>query len=368
MRKSYVLDPENFKAEFTRCCQEYNALKIAVAWCGNPNQIWPYKFLENFTGDLKAIVGIAFNHTHPDAIEWFLDIGADISVFTDDAGLFHPKIYLFRNQQRYALFIGSSNLTYGGFYANYETNCLIEGLESPKKANDIALLEETLAKWHTQAFSFKPTKRWLQDYRERYEAIALKQRKQGLRTPPRSEEEISSRGLHPEYERPRVKVSGKNTLPNEASLRVHSRKDLRSILENAPRCFVCNTNRRWSPEAEKSMFRKGYAAAWEDFRFPSHMERAEPNDVILMFAKGAGIVRIGRAMAKCEILNSSAKNRILSGNEIDSREWRIPVDWLAWVEDDVDACPCTIPNVSFVDVSGENYRQLREAVSKHFMR
>lgn len=192
MRKSYVLDSEKFTAEFARCCQEYNALKIAVAWCGSPNQILPYKFLENFSGTLKAIVGIAFNHTHPDAIEWFLGIGADIRVFKDDAELFHPKIYLFRDQQRYALFIGSSNLTYGGFYANYETNCLIEGIESPKRANDLALLEETLAKWHSQAFSFKPTKRWLNGYRKRYKAAAHKQRKQGLRTPPISEEEIST--------------------------------------------------------------------------------------------------------------------------------------------------------------------------------
>lgn len=192
MRKSYVIDSGKFADEFTRCCKEYNDLKIAVAWCGNPAQILPYKLLDNFSGKLKAIVGIAFNHTHPDAIEWFLDIGADFRVFKADAELFHPKIYLFRNKKRYALFVGSSNLTYGGFYANYETNCLIEGTGSSKTPTDISLLEATIAKWHTQEFSFKPTKRWLTGYRERYKAAAHKQRKQGLRTPPRSEEEFST--------------------------------------------------------------------------------------------------------------------------------------------------------------------------------
>jgi hypothetical protein len=154
MRKSYVIDSGKFAAEFARCCKEYNDLKIAVAWCGNPNQILPYKLLDNFGGNVKAIVGIAFNHTHPDAIEWFLDIGADLRVFKDDAELFHPKIYLFRDKKRYALFVGSSNLTYGGFYANYETNCLIEG-ESSKTPTDISLLEKSIAKWHSQEFSFK---------------------------------------------------------------------------------------------------------------------------------------------------------------------------------------------------------------------
>lgn len=193
MRKLRVLDSaDSFAAEFARCCREYKTLSIAVAWCGNPNQTLPYKFLEDFSGTVRATVGIAFNHTHPDAIEWLGDIGADIRVFKDDAGLFHPKIYLFRDRQRYTFFIGSSNLTYGGFYTNCEANCLIEGTASGETAKDIASLEKTLAKWRTPVFSFKPTRRWLNGYRQRYKATARKQRRQGIRTPPIAEEEIST--------------------------------------------------------------------------------------------------------------------------------------------------------------------------------
>ena len=195
MRKVRVLESAaSFAAEFARCCREYKALSMAVAWCGNPNQTLPYKFLEDISGTVTAIVGIAFNHTHPDAIEWLGDIGADLRVFKDDTELFHPKIYLFRNRQRYALFIGSSNLTYGGFYTNCETNCLIEETLSDlsgETAKDITSLEKTLAKWRTPAFSFKPTRRWLNGYRQRYKATARKQRKQGILTPPIAEEEIS---------------------------------------------------------------------------------------------------------------------------------------------------------------------------------
>ncbi len=193
MPKSCVLDSANSLAkEFARCCREYKELTIAVAWCGNPKQTLPYKFLEGFSGTVKATVGIAFDHTHPDAIEWFLDIGVDIRIFKDDAGLFHPKVYLFRDQHRYALFIGSSNLTYGGFYTNWEINCFIEENSSAETPQDIVSLRETLAKWHTPEFSFKPTKPWLNGYRKRYQAILQNQRKHGIHTPPGAEEEISS--------------------------------------------------------------------------------------------------------------------------------------------------------------------------------
>ena len=194
MRKSYVLDTGDlFAAAFARCCRDYRTLSIAVAWCGNPEKILPYDLLKKFRGAVKAIVGIAFNHTHPDAIEWFGDIGADIRIFRDDTNLFHPKVYLFRDRQHYALFIGSSNLTYGGFYENHEINCLIEGTaaETPK---DIASLERTFAKWRTREFSFQPTPHWLGRYRRRYNISAQKQRKQGIPTPSQTEEETPTAG------------------------------------------------------------------------------------------------------------------------------------------------------------------------------
>jgi len=101
-----------FAKKFTRCCREYPSVQIAVAWCGNPNQTLPYRLLENFKGTITATVGTSFNHTHPEAFEWFKRIGACIRVFRDNADLFHPKVYLFEDGRRYALFAGSSN----GFY------------------------------------------------------------------------------------------------------------------------------------------------------------------------------------------------------------------------------------------------------------
>lgn len=163
-----------------------------MAWCGNPSQTLPYKLLNRFGGQVIATLGVAFHHTHPDAIEWLNGIGADVRIFKDNGDLFHPKVYLFRKQHRYALFVGSSNFTYGGFYANHEVNCLLEGDTSQDPSNDIILLDQTLSTWHSDAFSFKPTKRWIKDYRNRYKEAEVKQRKQRLPTPPISEDAISS--------------------------------------------------------------------------------------------------------------------------------------------------------------------------------
>lgn len=193
MRKSCVLySAESLIKEFARCCREYKELTIAVAWCGNPKQTLPYKYLEYFNGTIKATVGIAFGHTHPDAIEWFLDNDVDIRIFNNDAGLFHPKVYCFCDQNRYAIFIGSSNLTYGGFFTNLEVNSYIEEDSSEDASQDLILLRETLARWHTPEFSFVPTKHWLNAYRKRYKTVLEKQRTNGIFTPPAVEEEISN--------------------------------------------------------------------------------------------------------------------------------------------------------------------------------
>lgn len=193
MRNSKVITtPVMLASEFERCCRDHKELHIAVAWCGNPSQTLPYQLIDSFDGQITATVGTAFNHTHPDAIEWFQDIGADLRIFKDNADLFHPKIYLFRSKQHYALFIGSSNFTYGGFYTNCECNCLIEGTFSSESANDLRNLEELLNSWRGTEFSFKPTVKWLAIYRRQYNSIAQKQRKQKMKTPPRAEEDIAT--------------------------------------------------------------------------------------------------------------------------------------------------------------------------------
>ncbi len=185
-----VLDTlEKFVDEFRRCCHQYQRLSIAVAWCGNPVHTLPYEFLEDFNRNLSVTLGTSFYHTHPDAFEWFNKIGADVKVFKDDLGMFHPKVYLFREKNKFALFIGSSNLTYSGFYSNYEVNCFIEGNITSSNNNDILLLEKTLKNWHSKLFSFKPNKKWIVEYQKKYQLTKRKQRKYSIHAPHIKEDE-----------------------------------------------------------------------------------------------------------------------------------------------------------------------------------
>ena len=180
-----------FMKEFQRCCREYTSLDIAVAWCGNPKTTLPHQLLDSFVGpNVKALVGVSFHHTHPDAIQWLMDIGADLRIVRDSDRVFHPKIYLFRKGRAYALFVGSSNFTYSGFSQNHETNCLVEGRLSNTTSSPIAAVETMVESWRYDKFSFQPTRRWLAGYRRRHARALEKQRQQNLPTPPITDDDI----------------------------------------------------------------------------------------------------------------------------------------------------------------------------------
>jgi len=138
-------------------------------------------------------------------------------------------------------------------------------------------------------------------------------------------------------------------------------KKLQNLFEGKSRLFVCNTNRRNSLNDEKGMHDLGYAAAWETFHYPTHMDRVEVGDTICMYAKGEGIIGIGRATGPVEKLERGARDRVTPDGE---REWRIPIEWLFWEAD--RPFRWKSPNATFFDVSGDKYEVLREDLKRHF--
>lgn len=194
-RKTRVLTASQaLLTEFGRCCEEYALLHVCVAWCSSPKHAPVFKLLKRFSDKLTATIGISFYHTHPDAIKWFQRRHANVRVFRGDEILFHPKVFLFTTGERYAAFVGSSNLTHGGFHANVEVNTLIEGTFEGGKSEDIRDLQSTLELWHSSRHSFEPTGMWLEDYRKKYEATLAKANQTDLRTPPLREEATTSAG------------------------------------------------------------------------------------------------------------------------------------------------------------------------------
>ena len=61
---------------------------------------------------------------------------------------FHPKIYLFKNDIRADLLVGSGNLTEGGLYTNYEASLAVSlDLNLQEDRNLLKLIEDTLDVW-----------------------------------------------------------------------------------------------------------------------------------------------------------------------------------------------------------------------------
>lgn len=71
---------------------------------------------------LRLIVGIDLGGTSREVLDELLRWNCETFVFhnTIARATFHPKVYLFESATAATLFIGSNNLTDGGFYTNYE--------------------------------------------------------------------------------------------------------------------------------------------------------------------------------------------------------------------------------------------------------
>jgi hypothetical protein len=71
---------------------------------------------------LRFTVGIDLGGTSRDVLCELLRWNCDVSVFHNPIvrATFHPKVYLFESANSATLFVGSNNLTDGGFYTNFE--------------------------------------------------------------------------------------------------------------------------------------------------------------------------------------------------------------------------------------------------------
>jgi hypothetical protein len=204
----------------------------------------------------------------------------------------HAKVYIFGDE---SAIITSANLTRRALDKNIEVGIHLSGAA----ARELILWFDTLWKNKADKLDLATLAQWQRETRRQraqYSAMWKKVKKQPLR-------------------------------PSGAPLFVDAKKKLRDLFEGASRFFVCNTNRKWSPDAEERMHHREYAAAWEKFNYSTHMDRVRHGDAIFMYAKGAGIIGIGRAKAQRQVLKPSNPDRISKEGK---SEWRVPVEWLAW--------------------------------------
>ena len=157
------------------------------------------------------------------------------------------------------------------------------------------------------------------------------------------------------------------------------------IDRDAP-CFFCNTNHRRVPEEggrdndggfrlERLMGRNDCAVTWWRFAYPDHMHRVAAGDTILMYARGDGVIGVGRAREGVRVLPVGDPARI-DRQDIPTRwpftpwpgdEWQIRVEeWHRWQPGHPCMWPGHVPQCSFLDVSGPGYADQRRAVWRHF--
>jgi hypothetical protein len=130
----------------------WTKLDIAVAWVRESGLKHLAMPLRNFLAagnELTVIVGIDFDNTTYEGLEALLDLekygAASTFVHHNEAGtIFHPKLYLFRNDTRGNLIVGSNNITEAGLFRNTEA-----GLELSGAVTDLTIssADDALLSW-----------------------------------------------------------------------------------------------------------------------------------------------------------------------------------------------------------------------------
>ena len=125
-----ITDQTNLEIEFLRLTKKYQSFYWATAWAGINSK--PFDDLKIFEQKInKVVVGIHFYQTHPGFIETFLDNKKVRYVLQPD-GTFHPKIYLFTNNDfEWELLVGSGNFTTAAFNTNKEATILLSHDDDP---------------------------------------------------------------------------------------------------------------------------------------------------------------------------------------------------------------------------------------------
>lgn len=119
LRMKFLKTSGELNAALKLCMQSFDQYWWAVAWA--THHAPEFKFLiDNKNKIKKIVVGTHFYQTSPEFIEPFINSNA-VRFVTAGKGVFHPKVYLFQNQnKKWCVIIGSPNYTKAAFGNNVE--------------------------------------------------------------------------------------------------------------------------------------------------------------------------------------------------------------------------------------------------------
>ena len=130
----------------------WDTLDIAVAWVRASGMAYLSDRLAHFLrhgGHLSLVVGIDIQNTTREGLQALLDLEqhgwCETFVYHNEAGsVFHPKLYLFRNEEEARLIVGSNNITQSGLYVNVEAGLQVD---TNANASVVAQTLDALSSW-----------------------------------------------------------------------------------------------------------------------------------------------------------------------------------------------------------------------------
>jgi HKD family nuclease len=165
----------------THICQEllakqlghrkWNMAEFAVAWANYSGVNKIFDQMRDFLssgGHIRVTVGLDFGSTTYEGLGRLLELeqGADMTshVFFDEnpACTFHPKVFLFSNDDEARLLVGSNNMTGAGFETNIEASLCFSG---DLRDDTIRGARHALAAWRDEE-SDSRTRRLTRDFLE----------------------------------------------------------------------------------------------------------------------------------------------------------------------------------------------------------
>lgn len=133
--------------------RRWASFELAVAWLNRSGARKIHGSMEDFLvkgGRIRATIGLDFGSTTYEALSTLLDLeesGTNITthVFHDEnpACTFHPKVFLFSNEELARLYVGSNNLTGAGLDTNLEASLHFAGTVSDSTIREAKLILTT---------------------------------------------------------------------------------------------------------------------------------------------------------------------------------------------------------------------------------
>ena len=160
-----LLNAGQLNREFIKLINQCDEFYMMVAWATDECPAFK-ALMSNAIKIKKAVVGLDFNHTSPNFIQKAMKKNAHIRFACESKGVFHPKIYIFKNKKnrKISVIIGSSNFTRGGLNTNYEFSMLLQ-----MKSSDTALIELIQKVNEKYKEARRMGKKELKNYEKQYE-------------------------------------------------------------------------------------------------------------------------------------------------------------------------------------------------------